>query len=64
MSVIVVTGGFASGGFGAVLTGYAALLAVMVATGAILSLTVLAEGWMNEKITNAGGLICSAHKAW
>ncbi|MEK9962471.1 MAG: MarC family protein, partial [Rhodobiaceae bacterium] len=51
MSVIVVTGGFASGGFGAVLTGYAALLAVMVATGAILSLTVLAEGWMNERIT-------------
>ena len=26
-------------------------LAVMVATGAILSLTVFAEGWMNEKIT-------------
>ena len=51
MSVIVVTGGFASGGVAAVLTGYAALLAVMVATGAILSLTVLAEGWMNEKIT-------------
>jgi multiple antibiotic resistance protein len=51
MSVIVVTGGFASGGVGAVLTGYAALLAVMVATGVILSLTVLAEGWMNEKIT-------------
>ena len=51
MSVIVVTGGFASGGMSAVLTGYAALLAVMVATGAILSLTVLAEGWMNEKIT-------------
>ena len=51
MSVIVVTGGFASGGLSAVLTGYAALLAVMVATGIILSLTVLAEGWMNEKIT-------------
>ncbi|MEX0504116.1 MarC family protein [Alphaproteobacteria bacterium LSUCC0719] len=51
MSVIVVTSGFASGGFGAVLTGYAALLAVMVATGTILGLTVLAEGWMNEKIT-------------
>ena len=51
MSVIVVTGGFASGGFGAVRTGYAALLAVMVATGAILGLTVLAEGWMNERIT-------------
>jgi len=51
MSVIVVTGGFASGGVAAVLTGYAALLAVMVATGVILSITVLAEGWMNEKIT-------------
>ena len=51
MSVIVVTGGFASGGLSAVMTGYAALLAVMLATGAILSLTVLAEGWMNEKIT-------------
>lgn len=51
MSVIFVTSGFASGGFGAVLTGYAALLAVMVATGAILGLTVLAEGWMNERIT-------------
>ena len=47
MSVIVVTSGFASDGFGAVLTGYAALLAVMVATGTILGLTVLAEGWMN-----------------
>ena len=30
---------------------YTALFAVMVATGAILSLTLLAEGWMNEKIT-------------
>ena len=29
----------------------AELLAVMVATGTILGLTVLAEGWMNEKIT-------------
>ena len=51
MSVIVVTAGFAADGVGGVVTGYAALLAVMVATGAILSLTVLAEGWMNEKIT-------------
>ena len=33
------------------LTGYAALLAVMVATGIILCLTVIAEGWLNEKIT-------------
>ena len=44
MSVIVVTGSFTSGGFRGVLTGYAALLAVMVATGIILDLTVLAEG--------------------
>jgi len=51
MSVIVVTAGFAADGVGGVVTGYAALLAVMVATGAILGLTVLAEGWMNEKIT-------------
>ena len=51
MSVIVVTAGFAADGVGGVVTGYAALLAVMVATGIILSLTVFAEGWMNEKIT-------------
>ena len=50
MSVIVVNAGFA-GALASTLTGYAALLAVMVATGIILSLTVLAEGWMNEKIT-------------
>jgi small neutral amino acid transporter SnatA (MarC family) len=53
MSVIVVAGSFASGGFGAVLTGYAALLAVMVSTGTILGLTVLAKGWIKEKITMA-----------
>ena len=46
MSVIVVNAGFAS-----TLTGYAALLAVMVATSIILCLTVIAEGWLNEKIT-------------
>ena len=33
------------------MTGYAALIAVMVTTGAILCMTVVAEGWLNEKIT-------------
>ena len=42
--------GFA-GALASTLTGYAALLAVMVATGIILCLTVVAEGWLNEKIT-------------
>ena len=50
MSVIVVNAGFA-GALASTLTGYAALLAVMVATGIILCLTVIAEGWLNEKIT-------------
>ena len=46
MSVIVVNAGFAS-----TLTGYAALLAVVVATSIILCLTVVAEGWLKKKIT-------------
>ena len=50
MSVIVVNAGFA-GALASTLTGYAALLAVMVATGITLCLTVIAEGWLNEKIT-------------
>ncbi len=50
MSVIVVNAGF-GGALASTLTGYAALLAVMVATGIILCLTVVAEGWLNEKIT-------------
>ena len=50
MSVIVVNAGFA-GALASTLTGYAALLTVMVATGIILCLTVVAEGWLNEKIT-------------
>ena len=50
MSVIVVNAGF-TGALASTLTGYAALLAVMVATGIILCLTVVAEGWLNEKIT-------------
>ena len=50
MSVFVVNAGFA-GALASTMTGYAALLAVMVATGIILCLTVIAEGWLNEKIT-------------
>ena len=50
MSVMVVNAGFADD-FSQALTGYAALIAVMVATGLILSITVFAERWFNEKIT-------------
>ena len=50
MSVIVVNAGF-TGALASTLTGYAALLAVMAVTGFILCMTVIAEGWMNEKIT-------------
>ena len=51
MSVIVVTAGFAGDGMAGLLTGYAALLAVMVATGLILTMTVVAEGWLDERVT-------------
>ena len=50
MSVIAVNAGFA-GALASTLIGYAALLAVMVATGIIMCLTVVAEGWLKEKIT-------------
>ena len=50
MLVIVVNAGLA-GALASTLTSYAALLAVIVATGIILCLTVIAEGWLNEKIT-------------
>ena len=50
MSVIVVNAGFGSA-LASTLIGYAALLAAMVATGIILCLTVIAEGWLNAKIT-------------
>lgn len=50
MSVIVVNADFADA-LASRLTGYAALLAVMMANGIILCLTVVAEGWLNEKIT-------------
>ena len=51
MSVIVVTAGFAGDGMAGLLKGYAALLAVMVATGLILTMTVVAEGWLDERVT-------------
>ena len=50
MSVIVVNAGFA-GSIAGMMTGYAALIAVIVTTGTILCMTVVAEGWPNEKIT-------------
>ena len=51
MSVIVVTAGFAGNGFASLMTGYAALLAVMALTGLILTVTVVAERWLNERVT-------------
>ena len=41
--MIVVTAGFAGNGFASLMTGYAALLAVMALTGLILTVTVIAE---------------------
>ena len=51
MSVIVVTAGFAGNGFAGIMTGYAALLAVMALTGLILTVTVVAERWLDERVT-------------
>ena len=50
MSVIVVTADFASS-LGSMVTGYAALIAVMVATGIILCAAVVAETWIDERIS-------------
>ena len=50
MSVIVVNAGFA-GALAGTLTGFAARRAAMVKTGILLCLTVIAESWLNEKIT-------------
>lgn len=50
ISVIVVNAGFSSA-LADMLIGYFALLAVMVSTGLILCLTVVAESWLNEKVT-------------
>jgi len=51
MSVIVVTAGFAGNGFAGIMTGYAALLAVMALTGVILTVTVIADRWLDERVT-------------
>lgn len=50
MSVMVVNAGYGDD-VSQALIGYAALIAVMVATGLILCTTVMAERWLNEKIT-------------
>ena len=50
MSVIVVNASFA-GDLASSIIGYTSLMAVMVATGVILCLTVVAESWLNEKVT-------------
>ena len=50
MSVIVVNTSFA-GALTSSIIGYTSLMAVMVATGVILCLTVVAESWLNEKVT-------------
>ena len=50
MSVIVVNASFA-GALTSTIIGYASLIAVMVATGLILCMTVIAESWLNERVT-------------
>ena len=50
MSVIVVNASFA-GALTSSIISYTSLMAVMVATGVILCLTVVAESWLNEKVT-------------
>ena len=51
MSVIVVTAGFAVNGFVSLMSSYAAPLAVMAVTGLILTMTVVAERWPEERVT-------------
>ena len=50
MSVIVVNANFA-GAVTSTIIGYASLIAVMVATGLILCMAVIAESWLNERVT-------------
>ena len=50
MSVIVVNTSFA-GALTSTIIGYASLIAVMIATGLILCMTVVAESWLNERVT-------------
>ena len=49
-SVMVVNAGIA-GALGSTLIGHAVMLAVIVAKGIILYLNVIAEDWLNKKIT-------------
>ena len=51
MSVIVVTAGFAGNGLAGVMTSYAALLAVTALTGVILTVTLVADRWLDERVT-------------
>ena len=48
--MIVVNARFA-GALTSTIIGYASLIAVMVATGLILCMTVIAESWLNERLT-------------
>lgn len=50
MSAVVVTADFASS-LGTIVTGYAALIAVMVAIGMILCATVVANTWVDDRIS-------------
>ena len=50
MSVIVVNASFA-GALTSIIMGYASLIAVIVATGFIVCMTVIAENWLNERVT-------------
>ena len=50
MSVIIVTADFANSLCGMV-TGYAALIAVMFATGMILGAAVIVKTWIDERIS-------------
>ena len=50
MLMIVVDASFV-GALTSIIIGYASLIAVMVATGFILCMTVIAESWLNERVT-------------
>ena len=72
ISVILVNAGF-PGTLASTLAGYASMLAVLVATGIILCLTVVTEGWLYEKITLVSsritaimlaGLFCTVCHGW
>ena len=50
MLMIVVDASFV-GALTSIIIGYASLIAVMVATGFVLCMTVIAETWLNERVT-------------